>query len=189
MLRLIETFQNLPVLSLRTNEVIAMLDEPIINPDNLKIIGWYCTDRFGSNKSILLTNDIREIIPRGMIVNDSDSLSDPEDLVRLRDILELSFSLVGKKVVTEHKRKVGKVTDYAIDVDSMTIQKLHIQQSLIRSINGGRVIDRKQVIEVSDTYIVVKDSDIKVTDSIQSLTGQPVSGSYSSPASTSLIKE
>jgi hypothetical protein len=66
---------NKKVLSLRTNASIATILGPIINPNNLKIEGFYCQDRYSKNQLILLEQDIRETLPAGYIVNDHDVLS------------------------------------------------------------------------------------------------------------------
>ena len=51
----------------------------------------------------------------GFVVNDQDDLTDIEELVRLKEILDLKFQLIGKQVVTEGKQKLGKVTDYTFE--------------------------------------------------------------------------
>lgn len=158
MLQLSATLINKPVLSLRTSAEVARVTAPIINPDNLKIEGFYCKDRFSNKILVLVYQDIRELLPKGYVINDHESLSDPEDLVRLKDILSLKFELIGKQVVTADKKKVGKVGDYAVEVDSMYIQKLYVSQSLLKSFTGGNLsIDRSQIREVTDTKVVIND--------------------------------
>ncbi len=183
MLRLIDTFKDLAVLSLRTGGVIGNLEQPLINPNNLKIEGWYCQPRFQKGKLILVTQDIREIIPQGFIVDDQDVLVEPNDLVRLRKLIELGFELRGKKVVTVHGKGVGKVADYSLELESMYIQKLYVGQSIIRNINGGRTIDRQQIVEITDTRIVVKDTEIK-SPAKASVLRPAHAAVYSSPAAS-----
>lgn len=154
---------NRPVMSLRTGGSVATAIEPVINPNNLKIEGWKVTDRFSNDVLIVLEQDIRDIIPRGLIVDDHDVLSKPEDLLRLHDVLEIDFKLLGKQVVTDRKRKVGKVGDYAVDMDSMFVQKLYVDQSLLRHLAGGQLsIDRSQIVEITPRKIVVREADEKL---------------------------
>ena len=49
-------------MSLRTGGEIASISAPIINPDNLKIEGFYCEDRYDKKQLVLLFQDIREIL-------------------------------------------------------------------------------------------------------------------------------
>ncbi|MGH7234338.1 MAG: hypothetical protein ACREF7_02735 [Candidatus Saccharimonadales bacterium] len=158
MLRLSATLINKPVMALRTGAQVAQVLAPIINPDNLKIEGFYCKDRFSNKTLVLVYQDIRELLPSGYVVNDHDSLSEPNDLIRLKDILDLRFNLIGKTVVTASKKRVGKVNDYAVEVDSMYIQKLYVSQSLIKSFTGGNLsVDRSQIREITDTKVVIND--------------------------------
>ena len=158
MLQLSASLINKPVLSLRTGAPIATAYATIINPDNLKIEGLYCTNRFDNKTLVLLYQDIRELLSKGYVVNDHDSLSDPDELVRLQDVLKLGFELIGKPVVTTSKEKVGKISDYAVEVETMYIQKLYVAQSLLKSLTGGSLsIDRSQIQEVTDSKVVISD--------------------------------
>lgn len=158
MLQLSATFNDRPVLSLRTGAVVAKVVTPIINPDNLKIEGFFCEDRYDKNMLVLLTQDIRDSLPTGYVINDHDVLADPTELVRLRRVLELSFNPIGKRVVTVSKEKVGKVSDYATDSSSMYIQKLYATRSILKSLTGGSLsIDRTQINEVTPKEIIIND--------------------------------
>ncbi|HET6924653.1 MAG TPA: hypothetical protein VFH39_02380 [Candidatus Saccharimonadales bacterium] len=158
MLQLSKTLLNQPVMSLRTGSPVATAVAPVINPDNLKVEGFYCTDQFSGKQLILLYQDIRDVIPQGFVVDDHDSLSDPEELIRLRDVLNLRFDVIGKPVQTISKEKVGKVSDYAVETTTMYIQKLYVSQSLLKSFTGGSLsIDRTQVHEITEKRIIIND--------------------------------
>jgi sporulation protein YlmC with PRC-barrel domain len=163
MLQLSDTLLNRPVMSLRTGSMAAFVLAPIINPDNLKIEGFYCDDRLGKGRLILLSQDIRDIIPQGFVINDHDVLSEPGELVRLKHVLELNFTLIGKPVETVSKKKIGKVADFATEVSSMYIQKLYVSQSVFKSLaNGSLSVDRTQINEITDKRIIINDLDAKV---------------------------
>lgn len=158
MLQLSDTIINKQILSLRTGEAIADVLSPIINSNNLKIEGFYCQDSIDKAQLVLLYQDIRDILPQGIVVNDHDVLTDPEDLVRLKEILELNFELIGKQVETISNEKVGKVSDYAFDAATMYIQKLYVSQSLLKSFTGGNLsVDRTQVHEITPKRVVIND--------------------------------
>jgi sporulation protein YlmC with PRC-barrel domain len=158
MLQLSARLLNKSVLSLRTGSVIASITGPIINPDNLKVEGFYCQDRFDKQQLILLYQDIRDILPQGYVVNDHDVLTEPEELVRLKKVMDLDFELLGKPVVTVSKDKVGKVSDYATETTTMYIQKIYVAQSIIKSLTGGSLsIDRTQINEITPRRIIIND--------------------------------
>lgn len=158
MLQLSGSFLNATVLSLRSGGPVATIVAPLINPNSLKVEGFYCTDRFDKRELLLLHQDIRDVLPQGIVVNDHDVLVEPDDLIRLREIIELNFSLIGKQVVTLDKEKVGKVSDYAIETGSMIIQKIYVSQSIFKSLSTGSLsIDRNQINEITDKQVIINE--------------------------------
>lgn len=157
MLILVNKLAHRPVLSLRTGGVVAYAEDIIMNPNNLKVEGLYCEDRFNKELKVLLTQDIREIISKGLIVDDYEVLAEQEELIRLQDVIDLQFELIGKTVITNKKRRLGKVADFSLDNTSFYVQKLYVSQSMLRKLGGSLSIDRSEIIEVTDKKIVVKD--------------------------------
>jgi uncharacterized protein YrrD len=155
---------NRPILSLRTGTEVAIAMAPLINPNNLKIEGFFCHDTRSRETLILVSQDVRDIISQGIVVNDHDVLAQPQELVRLREVINTNFEILGKQVVTNSGGKLGKVGDYAFDTGSMFIQKLYVTQSLFKNISGGSLgVDRTQIIEITNKKVVVSDLTQKVT--------------------------
>lgn len=160
MLALSNTLTNRPILSLRTGGRIGTAVRPIISPHDLQIIGWWCDNHSEINIQVLLVQDVRESLPRGLIVDDYHALSAQEDLARHKEVLEIDYELMGKLVRSE-RHKIGKVVDYCYD-ETYLVQKLYVEQSLLKALaQDQRIIGRKQIIEITDSYIMVKDTDLK----------------------------
>ena len=158
MLRLSSSLLQQPVLSLQSGTPVATVASPIINPDNLKIEGFFCHDNRTAEVLVLLYQDIREVIGQGMVVNDYETLAHPEDLVRLHHLMNIGFDPIGKHVETITKHRVGKVIDYATEIETMYIQKIYVAQSFLKHFAGGNLgIDRSQIQEITDKKIIVQD--------------------------------
>lgn len=159
MLQFSRNLLNRPVLSLQTGGVIATTTEAIINPNNLKIEGFYCVDAFDRKQIVvLLYQDIRDVMAQGFVVNDREVLVDPDELVRLKDIMKINFQILGKPVVTTNKDKLGKVIDFAVDTTTMYIQKLYLAQSIFKNLTGGNLgVDRNQIVEITDKKVIIQD--------------------------------
>jgi sporulation protein YlmC with PRC-barrel domain len=158
MLQLSAALLNKSVMSLRTGQPIAIVTAAIFNPNNLKIEGFYCQDRFDKRELILLYQDIREVLPIGYVVNDFEVLVDPDELVRLKEVLELNYEIIGKPVQTISKEKVGKVSDFATETETMFVQKLYVSQSIFKSLTGGALsIDRTQINEITPKKIIINE--------------------------------
>lgn len=169
MLQLSGMIINRPVLSLRTGTEVAIALAPIIDPNNLKIEGFFCR---GSRRKVLVlvSQDIRDVLPQGIVVNDEDVLTDPGELVRLKNVIGINFELLGKPVETVSKQKLGKVEDYATEVESMFVKKLYVAQPIYKNLRGGNLgVDRTQIVEITDKKIVVNDVDSKVTASARAV--------------------
>ncbi len=163
MLQLSGMIINHPLLSLRTGTQVGIVQAPLVNPNNLKIEGFYCHDDESRRQLILVAQDIRDVLPQGIVVNDQDVLTEPEELVRLKDIMAENFELIGKHVETTDKTKLGKVSDYAVETSSMYIQKIYVSQSIFKNFSGSNLgIDRTQIVEITDKKIVVQDLRQKV---------------------------
>jgi hypothetical protein len=186
MLYLSTKLSNLPLLSIRTAGRIGLVLKPIINPHNLHIDGFYCQVSRSQKPVILLDMFVRELSPAGLITNEHNDLSEPEELVRLQPVLKLQFELIGKTVISG-KKKLGKVAEYAVDKDSLFIQKLYVQPPVWTSFNQSRLtIDRQSVLEVTQSSIKVSGPEEKVTQT-KPAKAPLLTTDYS--ASTSLIKE
>lgn len=150
-------------MSLRTGAQVAATTGAIINPNNLKIEGFYCQPSDSKKPLVLLYQDIRDVIPQGIVINDFDVLSEPGELVRLKDVMNLHFELLGKQVVTVDKHKLGKVSDYAAETSTMYVQKLYVSQSLLKNFAGGNLgVDRTQIVEITDKKVIIQELSQKV---------------------------
>lgn len=159
MLQLSKSLLNRPIISLRTGSSIGTTQGTIINPNNLKIEGFYCFDAFNKRqRAILLYQDIRDIGSQGIFVNDHEVLTHPDELIRLKEIIAHNFELLGKPVVTVNKTKLGKVSDYAVEAETMYVQKIYVARSVFKSLSMGSLsVDRSQIVEITSRRIIIQE--------------------------------
>lgn len=149
-----------PVLSLHTSTPIALLDEPVINPYNLKIMAFKLTGPRLSNPedSYLLVQDIREISPIGLIVNSSDEIVGREDVIKLKETIELGFNLINTKVVSKDGIKLGKVTSYTLSLPTMSVEQILVERPFFKSlIDPELMIHRSKIVEITNEQITVEE--------------------------------
>ena len=159
-----------PVLSLHIGGRIARIVAPIVDPHDLKIIAYRVDGPLVGREvgDILPTSSIREHSPIGFIVDSSDELVAADDIVRVRDVLALHFDLIGLKVVSRKGTKLGKVIDYTADADSGLIQQLIVQRPIFKAlIDPELTISRRQIHEVTDYEVIVKDEEAKIRKTAQ----------------------
>lgn len=158
MLLLTKSIEGAPVMSLQTGGKLGEITVPIIDPRNLKITAYHVAGPRIHEESVVHTSDIREIGTLGVIVNDAGTIMPIDDgLVRLEEVRAIKFKLIGKPVVDDSGKKLGKVSDYAVDSDDFMVMKLHVAQSVMKNLSSSAlIIDRSQIIDVTDTTITVR---------------------------------
>lgn len=153
---------NTAVISLHTGHPVGQLQEPIIDPHKLELVGFYVGGKWSEDHTeelILLSKDIRDLNPKRAMINSLDELAAKGDLHRLKDIIEIDYKLIQKNVRTESGKKLGKVDDFVIDNTSFEIQKIYVRQSIFKSMSDhSLVIDRSQIMEVNDNQVIVADA-------------------------------
>lgn len=147
-----------PVMSLQTGQPLAVLDAPIVNPENLKIVAFYVSGPLlDFNPAVLFAEDIREFGEVGAIVDSSDNIMSPEGMVRLKQVINSGFELFGINVVEENGRKLGKVENYTLNPENFEIQQLYLKPTLMKSLSIAHLtVSRQQIIEIDNHKIVVK---------------------------------
>lgn len=156
---------NTPVLGLRTGGELARTEEPIIDPSNLKILAYELSGPLLDTKpSLLSVVDIREISNIGLIVDSSDEFVAVDDIIKLKDIYELHFRLMGIAVIDEKHNKLGKVNGYTLSTADFIIQQLSIRRPFLKSLGDTELlVHRSQITEISNDVIVVR-SDAEIPE-------------------------
>ena len=165
MLLLGERLLGTPVMSLQTGSKVAETSGPVINPRNLTIVAYEVDgDLLDVRPSYLRIADIRELSDLGMIIDHSDEFIGQDDVIKIKELIDLNFDLVNMRVIDARGKKLGKVADYTIDTDSFTIQQLSVKAGLISSLSStGHMIHRSQITKITDTTIYVKSADKHLT--------------------------
>ncbi|MBR3318898.1 PRC-barrel domain-containing protein [Candidatus Saccharibacteria bacterium] len=158
---------NYPVLSLHVGGPIARVSSDIIDPEKLKIVAFRVSGPVITNDpeigDILETSDVREFADSGMIIDSAEDFVNPGDVMKLDKIMELNFSLMGLKVETKKGSKLGKIIDYVVDTETFTVLQLVVKRPAVKAlIDPELIIPRKQIVEVNDYKIIVKDEEEKI---------------------------
>lgn len=153
-----------PVLSIHQTAPVACVEYEVVEPESLKIIAFQVWGAIIQNNpelgELLDTRDIREFSPIGIIVDSESDFINPGDVVKIDKTLSLRFSLIGLKVVTKKGSKLGKVTDFTVDTATWKVQQLIVKRPLAKSlIDPELVIPRREILEIDDYKIIVKDEE------------------------------
>ena len=160
---------NTPIMGLQTSSQLAKTVSPLIDPANLKIVAYQVEGSLlTENPSLIRIADVRELSNIGMIIDSSDEFIGADDVVKIHDLIELGFELVGMNVIDEQKHRLGKVEDYSLDSESFVIQQLRVRRGLLKSLTDTELlIHRSQIVEINDNNIIVKTTAKKVEPTME----------------------
>lgn len=149
------------VLSVQAGGPIAQIIDLIVDPNSLKIIAFKLSGpSVSAINNILDISSIREHSDYGMVVDDIDELIGVDDVVRISNVAKLNFGLFNLKVKTKKGSRIGKVIDYTVDADSLMVQQIVVKRPTLKSfLDPELVISRKEIVEVNDYEIIVRDEE------------------------------
>ncbi len=149
------------VLSMQSAGPIGQISAIITDPDKLKIIAFQLSGPLvNRTENILDVKSIREYSKYGMVIDSSDELIEPTDVVRINEVMKLNFSLVGLKVETKKGSKLGKVTDFTVTDDNFSVQQLIVHRPLVKAFMDPELtIPRSEIVEITDYKVIVKNDE------------------------------
>lgn len=164
-----ERFNNTPIMSLQTGSELARVAKPIIDPRNLTVIAYELEGNLLDQRpSLLRIADIREIGPLGMIIDSADELISVSDVIKIKEVYEFDFNLIGLKVIDERRKNVGRVAGYTLEAGNFVIQQLRVKRPLLKSFGDTELlIHRSQIVKVSDDEVIVKAPTIRKAQAIE----------------------
>ena len=156
-----------PILSLHVGGPVAWVYSEVVDPEKLKIVAFYVEGPAIKNDpevgDIMEAGDVREFSNMGMIVDSVDDFVEEGQVKKLDKILELNFSLFGLKVVTKKGTKLGKIVDFVVDTDNYMVHQLVVKRPVVKAfLDPELIIPRKEILEIDDYKIVVKDEEEKI---------------------------
>ena len=150
-----------PVISIQASAPVATLSEPIIDPNSLKIVAFRISGPAASpSASLLAVSSIREYSSYGAIIDTEDEFVADDDIVKIKNILELNFHLINLRVETKKGTNLGKISGFTVTPEDFILQQLLVKRPLVKSfIDPELTSPRQEVVEVTDTKIIVRDEE------------------------------
>ena len=148
---------NYPILSLHTASKIAEVKALIIDPNFLKVVAFEINAASSKQRLFLETASVREFSKMGMIVDSDEEFVEQGDVIKLKEMIELGFTLENMKVLSKKKTMLGRVENFIVTTDDFRVMQLIIKRPIYKSlIDPELVIGRSEIHEINDTEIIVK---------------------------------
>ena len=153
----------------KVGQVIGLL----IDPNKLTIAGLWVSTKQHKQDQLLLSQDIRTIVPakQQVIIDDLKDLDLPAEFARLKSILDVDYQIPGKKVIQNNKT-IGQAIDFGFSIDHYRITNIVVQPRLLRRLQLTHLnFGRQQIKTINDRSIVVKPNEIKQTAEVETEAG------------------
>ena len=151
-----------PILSIQAGGAIATIKSAIVDPNDLKILGFYLEGPLldHADTTILDVRSIREYSQLGMVIDNIEELVAPDDVIKIQKVLELNFDLINLKVKTKKGTKLGHLIDYTITSEDFIVQQIIVKRPLVKAlVDPELTISRKEIVEITDYEVIIKDEE------------------------------
>ena len=148
---------NYPILGLHTASRIAEVKALVVDPNFLKIVAFEISAVSSKQRLFLDVTSVREFSKMGMIVDSDEEFIEQDDVIKLKETIELGFILENMKVVTKKKTMLGRVEDFMVTTDDFQVMQLIVKRPIYKAlIDPELVIGRSEIHEINDNEIIVK---------------------------------
>ena len=146
-----------PILSLHTASRIAEVKGLVIDPNFLKVVAFEISAVSSRQSLFLEASSVREFSKMGMIVDSDEEFVEKDDVIKLKETIDLGFSLDNMKVVSKKKAMLGRIEDFIINTEDFQIMQLIVKRPIYKAlIDPELVIGRSDIHEINDSEIIVK---------------------------------
>jgi sporulation protein YlmC with PRC-barrel domain len=158
-----------PILHFDEGTLLAFLKDVVINPDTGKIEAFWVKPLIvPMGNAVIQSQDIVEWKKNIYIKNDS-AIGDPNDIIRIAEILEKQTYIIGNNVQNEAGDFYGKVYNIDFRTDTFYLRQIYVQKSILGLINyDKRIFSFDNIIEITPSAIIIDDKAVekeKVTES------------------------
>ena len=146
-----------PILSLHTASRIAEVKGLVIDPNFLKVVAFEINAISSKQRLFLEASSVREFSKMGMIVDSGEEFVEKDDVIKLKETIDLGFSLDNMKVISKKKAMLGRIEDFIINTEDFQIMQLIVKRPIYKAlIDPELVIGRSDIHEINDREIVIK---------------------------------
>ena len=146
-----------PILSLHTASRIAEVKGLVIDPNFLKVVAFEISAVSSRQSLFLEASSVREFSKMGMIVDSDEEFVEKDDVIKLKETIDLGFSLDNMKVASKKKAMLGRIEDFIINTEDFQIMQLIVKRPIYKAlIDPELVIGRSDIHEINDNEIIVK---------------------------------
>ena len=155
MMSLYSKIINSPVVELKTQTQIGVVDDLIIHKTKLEVYGIILKKASFLNfqeTQVISSTDVLEMNSQAVVVNNDDAVIPISEAIRLKEAIDQKYCGVYQRIVSKKGKNIGLVYDYLVDSTTQKITKFYC-----RTLLNERIISANSVINMEGKKIIIKD--------------------------------
>lgn len=141
----------LPVGTLKPPVRVGKVKDLVIDPKGGKFLGITVSVSLLQSARFVTASDIVAVDRAGLVIASEESLVEVGEVVRVRQALKEGVRVLGLRVVTQARRKIGRVSDLAIDLEGQRVAKYYV-----KSWFSERIIPATAVVKITRKEMVIE---------------------------------
>lgn len=156
------SLQGAKVLEFDSGDLLALINGIIVDPDTGTVEAfWVKPATLPLKAAVLKVSDILEL-KKNLYIKSDQVLAEPEDIIRISEILSDGRKFLGTSVVSEAGESYGKCMNLAFDTENFTIRQIHTQKSILGVIRTDkRIFSYNSIVRLTPEAIIVNDDNTK----------------------------
>lgn len=171
MQKLASDFEKMTVITKQERAVLGNLKDFVLNPETGEAIGLLVVVP-KAKKKIMVVNkyDISGVGTNFLMIDSVNNLSEPDEIIRIKEVLDLDIELIGSKVVDEDGKNIGRVRDWSINLKAMHLERLYVTASVfVKMISRELLIPSESIVKIEKDKVIVKSGSVKSGKKITSV--------------------
>jgi len=175
MIRQLSHIIGTPILSHDEGHPLGQVEDIIIHPDTGRVEGLWVKPFTLPMRHAVLPSEGIVAWKKNLYVKDEGAFADPEEIIRISEILARKIRFVGNRVKSESGKRFGRVFDVDFDDRKMYLRYLFVQKTFLFFGWSSRYFHYDSIVQVTPEWIVVRDEEGKAVKEASLVDGrQPV---------------
>lgn len=146
--------KDLPIFELETKSKVGTLKDFFIDQEEKCVEAAIAsTGGMFKHEKYIAAKEILELTKDALIVESTENVADPKEMVRLHKKEKTRAKIIGEKVVTKKGDFLGTVYDYVLENSTFCITRIYIKKLL-----DQRIIHSSAIVKIEQHKIIVKDN-------------------------------
>jgi uncharacterized protein YrrD len=172
MVRFISDIIGSQVLLFQERAHVGPAKEVIIDPNDGSFLGIVVFDPIERKKKVVPASEIKGSGKNFLLIKDYDSISEPEDVIKIQSALEINPKIIDARVETQSGQYLGKVGDATVNFKMMCLY-VH-PNSFIKFLAKDLIIPAKKIIEIQKNRIIVSDEFVTIRETKAAISAIPI---------------